>query len=68
MGGSDGERKIYFNDGREPPVHFLIKRGLRFAFQTKGGLSNDDGSPILLMRKFGLSRKVFISTEDYFQW
>ena len=53
----DGERQIYFNDGREPSQYFLIKRGLRFAFQTKGGLSNDDGSPILLMRNLGLSRK-----------
>ena len=40
----DGERQIRFDDGREPSLYFLIKRGLRFAFQTKAGLSNDDGS------------------------
>ena len=54
----DGEREIRFNDGREPSEYFLIKRGLRFAFQTKKGLSNDDGSPVLLMRNEGLSRKA----------
>lgn len=53
----DGERQIRFDDGREPSEYFLIKRGLRFAFQTKAGLSNDDGSPVLLMRNLGLSRK-----------
>jgi len=53
----DGERQIRFDDGREPSLYFLIKRGLRFAFQTKAGLSNDDGSPVLLMRNIGLSRK-----------
>ena len=45
----DGERQIRFDDGREPSEYFLIKRGLRFAFQTKAGLSNDDGSPVLLI-------------------
>ena len=54
----DGERKIYFDDDREPSEYFLIKRGIRFAFQTKAGLSNDDGSPVLLMRNEGLSRKA----------
>ena len=53
----DGERQIRFDDGREPSEYFLIKRGLRFAFQTRAGLSNDDGSPVLLMRNLGLSRK-----------
>jgi len=54
----DGEREIRFNDGREPSEYYLIKRGLRFAFQTKAGVSNDDGSPVLLMRNEGLSRKA----------
>ena len=54
----DGERKVYFDDDREPSDYFLIKRGIRFAFQTKAGLSNDDGSPVLLMRNQGLSRKA----------
>ena len=35
----------------EPSEYFLIKRGVRFAFQNKDGLSNDDSSPILLMRQ-----------------
>ena len=52
----DGERKIYFDDDREPSEYYLIKRGIRFAFQTKAGLSNDDGTPVLLMRNEGLSR------------
>ena len=54
----DGERVIRFNDGKIPSEYFLIKRGVRFAFQTKKGLSNEDGSPILLMRNEGLSRKA----------
>ena len=54
----DGERKVYFDDDREPSEYFLIKRGIRFAFQTKAGLSNDDGSPVLLMRNQGRSRKA----------
>ena len=54
----DGERKIYFDDDREPSEYYLIKRGIRFAFQTEAGLSNDDGSPVLLMRNEGLSRKA----------
>jgi hypothetical protein len=54
----DGERQIRFKDDREPSEYFLIKKGIRFAFQTKAGLSNDDGSPVLLMRNEGLSRKA----------
>ena len=54
----DGEREIEFDDGKQPSTYFLIKRGLRHAFQTEGGLSNDDGSPILMMRNEGLSRKT----------
>lgn len=53
----DGERVIRFNDGKTPSEYFLIKRGISFAFQTKEGLSNEDGSPILLMRNPGASRK-----------
>ena len=53
----DRERVIRFSDEKEPSEFFLIKRGARFAFQTKDGGSNDDGSPILLMRNEGLSRK-----------
>ena len=54
----DGERIISFSDNKEPSEYFLIKRGARFAFQTKQGLTNDDGSPVLLMRNQGLSRKA----------
>ena len=55
VGGS--EREIEFDD--ELTVHyFLIKRGLRHAFQTEGGLSNDDGSPILMMRNEGFPEKL----------
>jgi len=53
----DGERVLRFSDGKEPSEYFLIKRGVRFAFQTKDGISNEDGSPVLLMRNEGLSRK-----------
>jgi hypothetical protein len=53
----DGERVIRFDDDKSPSEYYLIKRGVRFAFQTKEGLSNDDGSPILLMRNVGVSRK-----------
>ena len=53
----DGERVIRFNDDKSPSEYYLIKRGVRFAFQTKEGLSNEDGSPILLMRNVGVSRK-----------
>lgn len=54
----DGERTISFSDDKEPSEYFLIKRGARFAFQTKQGLTNDDGSPVLMMRNQGLSRKA----------
>lgn len=54
----DGHRSIFFSDGKTPSEYFLIKSGARFAFQTKDGLSNDDGSPILLMRNEGKSRKA----------
>jgi len=54
----DGERVIRFDDGKSPSVYYLIKRGVSFAFQTKEGLSNEDGSPILLMRNPGASRKT----------
>jgi hypothetical protein len=53
----DGYRSIFFSDGKEPSKYFLIKKGVRYAFQTKDGLTNDDGSPILLMRNVGKSRK-----------
>ena len=42
----DGERLITFEDGKSPSEYFLIKRGVRYAFQTKQGLHNDDGSPL----------------------
>ena len=54
----DGERVIRFEDGKSPSQYYLIKRGIRYAFQSKEGLSNEDGSPILLMRNEGLSRKA----------
>ena len=54
----DGYRSVFFNDGKTPSEYFLVKSGARFAFQTKEGLSNDDGSPILLMRNEGKSRKA----------
>ena len=46
----DGERIIRFDDKKDPSEFFLIKRGVRYAFQSKQGLSNDDGSPLLLVR------------------
>ena len=54
----DGYRSIFFEDGKSPSEYFIVKSGARFAFQTKDGLSNDDGSPILLMRNEGKSRKA----------
>ena len=54
----DGYRSVFFEDGKSPSEYFLIKSGGRYAFQTKEGLSNDDGSPILLMRNEGKSRKA----------
>ena len=52
----DGKRVLLFPEG-DVREYYLIKRGARFAFQTKQGLSNDDESPVLLMRNEGLSRK-----------
>lgn len=54
----DGERVILFDDDKSPSEYYLIKRGVRYAFQTQDGLSNDDGSPVLMMRNEGLSRKA----------
>ena len=54
----DGYRSVFFEDGKSPSEYFLVKSGARYAFQTKDGLSNDDGSPILLMRNEGKSRKA----------
>ena len=54
----DGYRSITFSDDKQPSKYFLIKKGVRYAFQTKEGLANDDGSPILLMRNEGKSRKM----------
>ena len=31
----DGERQIYFNDGREPSQYFLIKRGFVLFFRPR---------------------------------
>ena len=53
----DGERIIRFDDEKSPSEFYLIKRGARHAFQSKEGLSNDDGSPLLLVRNGGRSRK-----------
>ena len=68
----DGKRVLLFPDG-DVREYYLIKRGARFAFQTKHGLCNDDGSPVLLMRNEGLSRKEsyplsfdFIDAEEVF--
>ncbi len=54
----DGKRIIRFSDGKQPSEYFLIKRGARFAFQSKNEITNDDGSLVLLMRNEGLSRKT----------
>jgi hypothetical protein len=54
----DGKRILRFFDGKEPSEYFLIKRGARVAIQSKQGISNDDGSLVLLMRNEGLSRKA----------
>ena len=55
---ADGKRVIRFSDGKQPSEYFLIKRGARFAFQSKEEITNDDGSLVLLMRNEGLSRKA----------
>ena len=52
----DGKRVIRFSDG-DVREYYLIKRGARFAFQSKQGISNDDGTSVLLMRNEGLSRR-----------
>ena len=52
----DGKRVLSFPEG-DVREYYLIKRGARFAFQSKQGIRNDDGSPVLLMRNEGLSRK-----------
>lgn len=62
----DGYRSIFFEDGKSPSEYYLVKTGARFAFQTKDGLSNDDGSPILLMRNEGKSRKASYPFEIIF--
>ena len=62
----DGERVITMDDGKEPSEYFLIKRGVRYAFQSKMGLANDDGSSLLLMRHEGLSRKASFPVEIHF--
>jgi len=62
----DGERVIRFDDGKKPDEFFLLKRGVRHAFQSKDGLSNDDGSPILLVRNEGRSRKASYPLEIVF--
>jgi len=69
----DGERVLRFSDGKTPSECFLIKRGARFAFQSKEGITNDDGSLVLLMRNEGLSRKEsfpfslnFIDSEEVY--
>ena len=55
----EGRRVIRFYDGREPSEFYLVRRGMRFAFQNNEGLlENDDGSLVLLMRNEGLSRKT----------
>lgn len=53
----DGERMIRFDDNKEPSEFYLIKRGISHAFQSKEGLTNDDGSNLLLLRNVGKSRK-----------
>lgn len=54
----DGYRSVFFEDGKTPSEYFLIKTGARFTFQTKDGLSDDEGNPVLLMRNEGKSRKA----------
>ena len=63
----DGYKSIFFEDGKQPSEYFLIKKGARFAFQTKDGLSNDDGSPILMMRNEGKSRKASYPIKMFFE-
>jgi hypothetical protein len=62
----DGERIIRFKDDKEPSEFYLIKRGVRHAFQSKEGLMNDDGSSLLLIRNVGKSRKSSYPIEIIF--
>ena len=62
----DGERIVRFDDNKKPSEFYLIKRGVRHAFQSKEGLSNDDGSPLLLVRNVGKSRKLSYPIEIIF--
>ena len=62
----DGERIIRLDDNKKPGEFFLIKRGVRYAFQSIEGLRNDDGSPLLLMRNLGKSRKASYPIEITF--
>ncbi len=63
----DGYKSVFFDDGKQPSEYYLVKKGARFAFQTKEGLSNDDGSPILMMRNEGKSRKASYPIKMLFQ-
>ncbi len=62
----DGERVVRFDDDKKPSEYYLIKRGVRHAFQSKEGLTNDDGSPLLLVRNVGKSRKASYPIEIIF--
>lgn len=62
----DGERVIRFDDSKKPSEYYLIKRGVRHAFQSPEGLTNDDGSPLLLVRNVGKSRKSSYPIEIVF--
>jgi hypothetical protein len=62
----DGERVVQFDDDKKPSEYYLIKRGVRHAFQSKEGLTNDDGSPLLLVRNVGKSRKASYPIEIIF--
>lgn len=53
----DGRRILRFPDGKDTSEYYLVAHGARFSFQTEQGLTNDDGSLILLMRNEGRSRK-----------
>ena len=62
----DGERIVRFEDDKKPSEFYLIKRGVRHAFQSKEGLMNDDGSSLLLIRNEGRSRKSSYPIEIIF--
>ncbi len=53
-------------DDKKPSEFYLIKRGVRHAFQSKEGLMNDDGSSLLLIRNIGKSRKASYPIEIIF--